>query len=254
MALGLSFSPPIPLIPFWLLPYCEALGVGSEQEETIAEVRGTDGRRGYTVPFRSPPARSQVPEDLRECSASVNGEEAWDVFDEEPRRLDLDGDPPDFRPEPSSVLCSESLSCDACSLTWKTGSDDIHSSAIRAAVEGFQIVEDRTWIHGTLCHSISEDRSRVGLPLNSTHKPNSGASESDGELKPAVSGAEGEASPGTNSSIGHDISPQKARNSTFDISHQVVEDSLMRTECRWFHTSHSSLVRRICPPSSLDRS
>lgn len=71
-ALGLSFSPPTPLIPFWLDPYCDAVGVGSEQEETIAEVRGTDGTRGNTVPFRSPPARAQVPDDFLEGSATVN--------------------------------------------------------------------------------------------------------------------------------------------------------------------------------------
>jgi hypothetical protein len=175
--------------------------VGSQQEETISEVRGTAGARGDTIPLRNPPARAQVPEDLLECSATVNAENARDVFGKEPARADFLRDAPDFRPEPALVFDAFAFSGDAGALAGKTGNDEIHASAIRLASEGFQIVEDRTWIHGTFGHSTSEDRSRVGLPLDNTHSANSGHSTPDGALEPAVSRAERKYSSGTNNHI-----------------------------------------------------
>ena len=196
-ALGRSCSPPTPLIPFWLEPYCDALGVGSKQEETISEVRGATGCRGDTVPLRSPPESCQVPEDFLEGPTTVNREEARDVFDEEPRRTDFLRDAPDLGPEPALVVDPEALAGDGGALTGETGNDEIHASAVRLASEGLQIVPDRTWIQGAFAHSTSEDRSCVGLPLDSTHKSNSGHSCSDGELEASVAGAEGEGGSGT---------------------------------------------------------
>jgi hypothetical protein len=78
-------------------------------------------------------------------------------------------DAPDFRPEPSPVGDAEPLTSDAGALAGEAGNDEIHAVAVRSAIEGFQIVVDRTWIQGTFDHSTCEDRSREGLPLNSTH-------------------------------------------------------------------------------------
>ncbi len=178
------------MIPFWLDPYSDAVGVGSEQEDTISEVRGADGTRGNTVPLRSPPARAQVPEDFLESSAAVNGKEPGDVLDKEPSRPDLLDDAPDLRPEPPLVFCAEALTRNAGTLTGETCNDEIHSIAIVFAREGFQSVVDRTRIHGTFFHSMSDDRSGVGLPLNNTHKSNSGASNAGPKLEAEVSAAE----------------------------------------------------------------
>jgi hypothetical protein len=161
-------------------------------------VRGTDGCRGYAVPFRSPPARCQIPEDLLECSTVVNGQQTWDVLEEQPAGSDVDRGSPDERPEPSFVIGAESSTGDASTLAGETGSDEIHAIAERFAVKGSQIVPDRTCSQVAFDHSICEDGSGVGLPLNSTHKTNSGASASDGALEAAVSGAEGERGSGTN--------------------------------------------------------
>lgn len=204
-ALGRSNSPPFPLIPFWLDPYDDALGVGSEQEETISRVNGADGGRGNTVPFRRPPARAQVPEDLRERGSTVNAEQSGNVLDEEPPRAGLAHDAPDVGPEPPLIVDAESLPCDGCSLAGEPGNDEIHSSAIRAAVEGFQIVEDRTRIHETFDHSRSDDGCGEGLPLDNTHKTNSGANQPDSTFEPEIAAAECKAGsrPGTKSSITH---------------------------------------------------
>jgi hypothetical protein len=172
--------------------------VGSEQEEAIAEVRGTNGARGETVPFRKPPARCQAPEDFLERSATVNVEKSGHVLDKQPSRSDVDDVPPRERPEPSFIVDALALSGDAGALAGDSGSDEIHSAAIRAAREGFQIVVDRTAIQAALDHSTCEDGSGVGLPLDSTHKTNSGASKLDSEAEPPVSGAEFEHGSGTN--------------------------------------------------------
>ena len=57
-ALGRSFSPPTPLMPFWLDLYVEAVGVGSrcEKEKPLSEVRRADLGRAKTVPLCMPPA------------------------------------------------------------------------------------------------------------------------------------------------------------------------------------------------------
>jgi hypothetical protein len=143
-ALGLSFAPPTPLIPFWLDPYSDAVGVGSEQEETISEVRGADGCRGNAIPFRSPPARCQVTEDALERLPLVDREQPGHVLDEQHRRSTLARNAPDLGPEPAGIIDAESLTGDACTLTRESSNDEIHATAPRSAIEGFQIVPDRT--------------------------------------------------------------------------------------------------------------
>lgn len=162
-------------------------------------MRGTDGSRGNTVPFRIPPARAKVVEDLLERAAAVDGEEPGNVLEEEPRGAALDGDSPDLGPQPAGVIDAEPFAGNAGALTREAGNDEIHSAAIRAAVEGFQIVEDRTRIHGAFDHSTCEDGSWIGLPLDSTHNSNSGTSDSDSDSEPAVSGAKLEDGCGTKS-------------------------------------------------------
>jgi hypothetical protein len=59
---------------------CPVVGVGSEEEEAIADVRGADGDRRNAVPLRIPPARGQVGEDSVKPSRA---KEPWDVLHEE---------------------------------------------------------------------------------------------------------------------------------------------------------------------------
>lgn len=53
-----------------------AVGVG-HNEHAIAEVRGTNGRRGDAIPFRIVPALGQVSENTGHASSS---KEPWDVL------------------------------------------------------------------------------------------------------------------------------------------------------------------------------
>lgn len=160
-------------------------------------MRGTDGCRRDTIPFRIPPARAQVPEDPFEGSPAVDREKSRDIFGEQPPRFDFLRDAPDLGPEPALVVDAAPLSGKAGPLARESRNDEIHETAERSAIEGSQIVPDRTWIQGILGHSTCEDGSSVGLPLNSTHKANSWTSETGGELEAAVPGAEGEDGLGT---------------------------------------------------------
>lgn len=189
--------------PFWLDPYADAVSVGSKEVDSIALVRGSHAGRADTDPFRSPPALCQIPEDFLERAATVNAKEAGHVLDEEPPSPEGEHVSPDERPQPSLVVDAESLSGDAGALAGEACSDEIHAVAIEVAREGFQIAVDRTWIQGIFDHSTCEDGSGVGLPLNSTHKTNSGASTLDAKAEPAVSGAEFEHGSGTNRYMVH---------------------------------------------------
>lgn len=187
---GRSLGPPTPLIPFWLEPYVEAVGVGSEQEETIAEVRGADGCRGNAVPFATPPARDHVPDDLREGSPAVDGEQTGHVFDEQDARVALDGDSPDIGPEPSLVVDTASVARDACRLAREPRSDEIHRSSPSSCVERGEVTPDRSDVQGRSAHPSHEHGRAVGLPLNSTNKSVIGAGKSDAQIEPGDAGAE----------------------------------------------------------------
>ena len=84
------------------------------------------------IPFRNEPARGKV----RENAAEPVSHESSDVLEEKSSRCGFVKDAEHVGPEPSRVLEAASLSGDAERLAWDTSSDEIHSAAPRAAVEG----------------------------------------------------------------------------------------------------------------------
>jgi hypothetical protein len=158
-------------------------------------VRGAHGCRGNAVPLRSPPARGQAPEDLREGRAVVDGEQPGHVLDEQHRRVTVDEDAVDVRPEPPLVVDAGATSGDAGGLAGESRSDEIHSSAPRSAVEGCEIVPDRNRSQARFFHPRHESGCNVGLPLDNAHKASpSGEREVDGVLKSEEAAAECERS------------------------------------------------------------
>jgi hypothetical protein len=153
-------------------------------------VRGADGTRGDTVPFRNPPARVQVPEDFRERGSATNGEEPGDVLDEEEPRSDLAGDLPDEGPEPSVVVDPGALSGDRCGLAREARHHEIHHATERAAVEGLEIVPYKKRIQGASLHLICDSGNREGLPLDRHHKATSGHNKPDSQLGTEEASAE----------------------------------------------------------------
>lgn len=99
-------------------------------------------------------------------------------------------DSSDIGPYPPFVVESAPLAGGAERLAGETGSDDIHSSTPRSAVEGAQIVPDRRLIQGRLFHPCHESGRRVGVPLNVTHSSGGDSGESRDELEQSDAGAE----------------------------------------------------------------
>lgn len=162
--------------------------MGSEQEETIAEVRGADGGCWYAVPLRSPPALGQVTEDPPERPGEMPG----DVLHEEVAGSHLASDSPDLVPEPSLVGDAAALAGDGLRLAGVPSHDEIHVATPRSAVEGFQVVPDRSRSQLAPFHAGDEDGSRVGLPLDKPHSMDTGASHDHAGVKSSEAGAEGE--------------------------------------------------------------
>lgn len=174
--------------PFcWLPAYGDAVGVGSKQEDPVAEVRGADGARWNTVPLRSPPARGQRGEDGVQ---SARGKESWNVFEEEEASAHLASDPPDVGPEPAFVVGAAAGAGHGVGLAGEACRDEIHASSPASGGEGREVAPDRSAIQGRFFHPGHEDGRSETLPLDSAHKLVVGARELDAELEPADAGAE----------------------------------------------------------------
>lgn len=166
----------------------QAVGVGSQDEEPVAEVRGADGCRGDTVPFRNPPARGQI----SQYRAEAQGKVTWDVLAEEEPRVRLARDAPDVRPEMTGVMQPPPFAGDAEGLTGVPRSNEIHCATPRSTVEGGDVVPDRSLVQGRVSHPRHEHGRAVGLPLNSAHQTMVGAGELDAEVETSDAGAESE--------------------------------------------------------------
>lgn len=165
-----------------------AVGVGSEHEESVTEVRGADGCRRNAVPLDTPPARGQVPKYASERPRKVT----WYVLQEHELGSHFANDAPDLMPEPALVVDAEAQSSDGLGLAWISRSDEIHAATPRSTIEGGEVVPDRSRIQGRVLHPGHEDGRAEGLPLNSAHKSMVCSGESDAEVESADAGAESE--------------------------------------------------------------
>ena len=145
-----------------------ATGVGQD-EEALAVVGRADLRCAETVPFRIEPQAGQRPKNLFGGTAAVDSKEPWDVLEKHPFGANLPNDAPDIGPEPALVRRAEAFARVGRGLAGEAGRDEIHASAPRATVEGGDVVPDRSWIQGRVCHPRHERGRCVGFPLNVTH-------------------------------------------------------------------------------------
>jgi hypothetical protein len=148
-------------------------------------VRCSDVARSENRPLRIEPEGGEVQEDSIEAQLDVPS----DVLEEGERSAGLVEDSPDFRPEVSRVVLSESLPSLRKRLAGITGSDKIHSAAPRSAVEGAQVVPYRSRSQGRLLHPCHESGCGSSVPFDETHGANgSPESNSKAELESAVPG------------------------------------------------------------------
>lgn len=165
---------------------CSSRAAGVPHEpEPRAEVRGANGCRAEQTPFRIEPELGKVVEDMGEPESNKLG----DVLQQDESGSQVSDDGCDGWPEPALIVSSTLLPSRAERLARETGSDEIHSATPRAAVEGGEVIPDRSLIQTRLRHPLHENGRCVGVPLNVSHGsyPCHG---SEGELESSVAGAE----------------------------------------------------------------
>lgn len=104
----------------------------------------------------------QVGNDRLEAKRNV----ARDVLEEAERRRDFGDDPSDMGPEVTGILISSASARKAEGLAGIAASDEINSATPRSAVEGREIVPDRSRIQGRFFHPGHEDGRGEGFPLD----------------------------------------------------------------------------------------
>lgn len=159
-----------------------AVAVG-QHEESLAQVRRANIGRGEQTPLRIEPERGNVAKHIGEPKAKV----AWDVLEEDDGSSALFDDSSHLGPEVSLVRFSESLAGDGEWLARVASNDAIHDATPRSAVEGSEIVGDRSAIQLRRFHPGHEDGRGKGVPLDVAHGAAVGG-QSDAELEPADPG------------------------------------------------------------------
>jgi len=147
---------------FWLLPYRVALSVGyspRDQEEPVTTVRGADGLRWDTVPFRIVPALGQRPENSGESPRT----ESWHVLHDDVLGSKIANDPvelpPEARPFPFEPLA---FAGEADVLARKAAAKDVDGGC---GLGGYlsDIIEPPD-VGPVLCEHLPTKRITLGLP------------------------------------------------------------------------------------------
>lgn len=156
-------------------------------------MRRTDIGRTNARPLRIEPELGQVSEN----SSEAQGKVASDVLQIDESGLHLANDSSDIGPEMALVVFSVALAGMRERLARVSRSDEIHRSTPRSAVEGLEIVPDRSRIQGLVLHPGHEDGRGESVPLD-THDGSCGWDRQlDGQVETSDPRAEGENSEGT---------------------------------------------------------
>lgn len=121
--------------------------------------------RSHTDPLRIEPDGGKVGKHVGEPKRKVSS----DVLAEEEGRVGLLQDAVDLGPEVALVVGSAAVAGDAERLAGVASNDEIHASTPRCAIEGAEIVEDRSRIQRRLRHPFHEAGCCESVPLDQTH-------------------------------------------------------------------------------------
>lgn len=94
---------------------------------------------------------------------------AFDVFEETPFGIDFSDDSPDVRPEVAGIVFALAPAGEAEGLAGISGSEDMNLSTPWRAVEGGNVIPDRSLIQGLVFHPCHESGRREGFPLDVTN-------------------------------------------------------------------------------------
>jgi len=141
-------------------PTASAAAGVAHNEDPVAEVRGSKGRRRNTLPFSSVPEGGQGPKNFSHELPSVDGKEAWDVLHKDVAGSKVPNDSSELGPEPAVIGPSSSLAGDGDRLTWEASADE---------VDRFEVVRS-TVMHVSKALDVrpvrSEDALAEGIALD----------------------------------------------------------------------------------------
>ncbi len=149
--------------------------------QPLADVRPADFRRRDDARCNAIAHVLKVAGDVLEAE----GQMAGDVLEEAPLRRDLGDDPRDLGPEVARVVAAFAVPAQCEGLAGITGKDAMNAAAPRSAVEGSQVVPDRSRCQGRVRHPGHEDRRGESVPLDETHSPVSGFGQVKSEVEAA---------------------------------------------------------------------
>lgn len=124
---------------------------------------------------------------------------AGDVLEEAPLGSGFAHDPGDLGPEVAGIFLALAVPREGERLAGITGRDEMNAAAPRSAVEGSEIVPDRSRRQGRVRHPCHEHRRGKSVPLDETHSSVSGFGEVKAEVESSDSGAKAEAMKGVRS-------------------------------------------------------
>jgi hypothetical protein len=124
-----------------------------------------------------------------------------DVFAEETISPAFVEHPDDLIDEEPVIICSKAAPGHAIGLARVSRSDEIHDSAPWPAVEGSKVRPDSRRSQLSRFHARNQCCGCIGFPLHVSDATHSGLGNVDAKLKPADSGADGDAVDGMNSHV-----------------------------------------------------
>ncbi|KQI66882.1 hypothetical protein AN189_18510 [Loktanella sp. 3ANDIMAR09] len=123
----------------------------------------------------------------------AQGQMAGDVLEEAELGSDFVDDTCNIGPEVPGVVVSAPVARQGERLARISGSDDMNAATPRAAVEGFEIVPDRSRSQGRVRHPCHESGRGETVSLDITHSAISGFCEVKAEIQSADTGAKADA-------------------------------------------------------------
>ena len=155
-------GPTRPAPPPRFVPHCRAVGVGSKDKESPADMRratllrGIDGGRRKSEAQLSnfSPDRLEVLEEWR------------DILDKDGSRLTFSNNTDEMGPDGADVRVPRLLSGKGVWLAREARRDDIHSATEVSAAEGCDIVPDRRQVEMAFCHTRGQDFGAIGFPFH----------------------------------------------------------------------------------------
>ncbi len=118
---------------------------------------------------------------------------AGDVFKEAPFRRDLADDPGDGGPEVARIVLPPAVPGQRKRLAGITGRDDMNAAAPRPAVEGSQIVPDRSRSQGRVRHPGHESGRGETVSLDMAHSSIAGFGNVQAKVEASDTGAKADA-------------------------------------------------------------